>query len=106
MEVFKVDKGLEIHHDSDLPARSGLGSSSAFTVGMLSALYALNGRIIPKVDLAKEAIRVERYTGTQDLYILLHMGPVYFLYRQNNASYELCIIPLVEDPMHQVVKAN
>ena len=71
MELFKVDKGLEIHHDADLPARSGLGSSSAFTVGMLNALYALNGRIISKVDLAKEAIYVERCilkenVGSQD----------------------------------------
>src|SRR5881227_3527342 len=38
-----VTKGLEIHHDGDLPARSGLGSSSAFTVGLLSAIAALEG---------------------------------------------------------------
>ena len=37
-----VTDGLEIHHDADLPARSGLGSSSSFTVGLLNALYALN----------------------------------------------------------------
>ena len=35
--------GLEIHHDGDLPARAGLGSSSAFTVGLLNALHALRG---------------------------------------------------------------
>src|SRR4051812_48310227 len=34
---LKFDRGLEIHHDGDLPARSGMGSSSAFTVGMLHA---------------------------------------------------------------------
>ena len=35
------EKGIELHHDGDLPARSGLGSSSSFTVGMLNALNAL-----------------------------------------------------------------
>jgi len=52
--------GLEIHHDADLPARSGLGSSSAFTVGLLNALYAFNSRMISKRDLGREAIRVEQ----------------------------------------------
>ena len=45
-------KGLEIHHDGDLPARSGLGSSSSFTVGLLHALSALKGRYISKEQLA------------------------------------------------------
>src|SRR6188472_2356949 len=36
-----VTTGLEIHHDGDLPARSGMGSSSAFTVGLISAIHAL-----------------------------------------------------------------
>jgi D-glycero-alpha-D-manno-heptose-7-phosphate kinase len=55
-----VERGLEIHHDGDLPARSGLGSSSSFTVGLLNALAALNGRMIAKRDLADEAIRIEQ----------------------------------------------
>jgi D-glycero-alpha-D-manno-heptose-7-phosphate kinase len=43
-EVFRfmnIKEGLEVHHDGDLPARTGLGSSSSFTVGLLHALYAL-----------------------------------------------------------------
>ena len=40
LEWLNVGKGLEIHHDGDLPARSGLGSSSAFTVGLISAMHA------------------------------------------------------------------
>lgn len=55
-----VTKGLEIHHDGDLPARSGLGSSSAFTVGLISALAALDGRYSSKEALASEAIHVEQ----------------------------------------------
>lgn len=51
--------GVEIHHDGDLPARSGLGSSSSFTVGLTSALAALDGKMISKRELAREAIRIE-----------------------------------------------
>ena len=59
LDRFHTDTGLEIHHDGDLPARSGLGSSSAFTVGLISALHALGGRYISKDALASEAIHVE-----------------------------------------------
>jgi D-glycero-alpha-D-manno-heptose-7-phosphate kinase len=60
LEWLKVAKGLEIHHDGDLPARSGLGSSSAFTVGLLNAVHALEGRYVSKDALAREAIHVEQ----------------------------------------------
>ena len=53
-------EGIELHHDGDLPARSGLGSSSSFTVGMLNALYAIRGKHISKIELAKQAIHVEQ----------------------------------------------
>lgn len=53
-------KGLEIHHDADLPARSGMGSSSSFTVGLINALAALNGGVSTKKSLAESAIKVER----------------------------------------------
>ena len=55
-----IDDGLEVHHDADLPARSGLGSSSSFTVGLLNTLYALRGRMMSKADLCSEAIRIEQ----------------------------------------------
>lgn len=51
---------LHIGYDADLPARSGLGSSSSFTVGMLNAFHALKGQYVDKMQLAKEAIYVER----------------------------------------------
>ncbi len=73
-EVFRfmdLKRGVEIHHDGDLPARTGLGSSSSFTVGLLHTLYALNGRMVTKDQLAKEAIYVEQgmikeNVGSQD----------------------------------------
>jgi len=71
LRFMKFDRGLELHHDADLPARSGMGSSSAFTVGFLHALYALQGRIASKQQLATEAIHVEQEllketVGSQD----------------------------------------
>lgn len=62
-----IDEGLEIHHDADLPARSGLGSSSSFTVGLLNALHALQGRMIAKRDLGREAIRIEQDVLKEDV---------------------------------------
>ena len=65
------EKGLEIHYDADLPARSGLGSSSSFTVGLLHSLKALKGEYITGEELAKEAIHIEQKViketvGSQD----------------------------------------
>ena len=57
---LKIDRGVEIHHDGDLPARSGMGSSSAFTVGLLNALYALKGHIPTVQQLAAESIYIEQ----------------------------------------------
>jgi D-glycero-alpha-D-manno-heptose-7-phosphate kinase len=54
------ENGIELHHDGDLPARSGLGSSSSFTVGMLNALSAIQGKHISKNELAKQAIFIEQ----------------------------------------------
>lgn len=66
-----VVDGLEIHHDGDLPARSGLGSSSAFTVGLAHALYGLRGQMVSKSTLARDAIHIEQdligeNVGSQD----------------------------------------
>lgn len=62
-----IDVGLEIHHDGDLPARSGLGSSSAFTVGLLQALYALGGKNISKNELANLAIDIEQNRSKENV---------------------------------------
>jgi D-glycero-alpha-D-manno-heptose-7-phosphate kinase len=68
---LKMERGVEIHHDGDLPGRSGMGSSSAFTVGLLHALYALQGRAVGKKQLAAESIHIEQdvlkeTVGSQD----------------------------------------
>ena len=51
---------LHIAYDADLPARSGLGTSSTFAVGLLNAFYSLKGKFISKEQLAKDAIYLER----------------------------------------------
>jgi len=71
LKFLKVEKGIEMVHTSDIPARSGVASSSAFTVGFLNALYALTGKMITKRQLAREAIHIEQKlikenVGSQD----------------------------------------
>ncbi len=71
LRYLKMDRGIEIHHDGDLPGRSGMGSSSSFTVGLLNALHALEGRAVGKKQLAVESIHVEQdvlkeTVGSQD----------------------------------------
>lgn len=71
LRFMGIADGVEIHHDGDLPARTGLGSSSSFTVGLLLALHSLQGKMVNKRELASEAIHVEQKmirenVGTQD----------------------------------------
>jgi D-glycero-alpha-D-manno-heptose-7-phosphate kinase len=60
LRFFNLRRGISIQHIADLPARSGMGSSSSFTVGLLNALYALKGKIVSKKQLALEAIDIEQ----------------------------------------------
>lgn len=93
LESLNADKGLEIHHDGDLPARSGLGSSSAFTVGLLGAIHALRGRYTSKDTLAAEAIHVEQCllrepVGLQDQISAAFGGFNHILFRRDG-TYEV-----------------
>ncbi|PPR60059.1 MAG: D-glycero-alpha-D-manno-heptose 7-phosphate kinase, partial [Alphaproteobacteria bacterium MarineAlpha4_Bin2] len=67
IRYLNVEQGLEIHHDGDLPARSGLGSSSSFSVGILHALHALQGRMVTKEELAWQAIHLEQNLLKEDV---------------------------------------
>src|ERR1700726_274066 len=60
LQFMGIDDGVEVHHIADLPARTGLGTSSAFTVGLLLGLYALQERMRDKHALAADAIHVEQ----------------------------------------------
>jgi len=79
LRYLGLERGVEIHHDGDLPARSGMGSSSAFTVGLLHALHGLSGRMPSKPQLAREAIHVEQErlretVGSQDQVLAAYGG--------------------------------
>jgi len=60
LRKFGCKHGIEMVHTSDIPAMSGVGSSSAFTVGFLHSMHALEGRMITKRQLANEAIDIEQ----------------------------------------------
>lgn len=73
------ENGIEVHHTGDLPARSGLGSSSAFTVGLLNSMNALYARMSNKRELACEAVHIERdilkeNVGVQDQIAVAYGG--------------------------------
>ena len=68
-----VEAALDISIMADLPARSGLGSSSAFTVGLLNLIFSLQRKVTTKLDLARSAVFIEREllnenVGVQDQY--------------------------------------
>ena len=56
LKLLKIDNGLEIHYDGDLPSRSGMGSSSVFVVGLMNLLYNFKGISLSKKNLAKKSI--------------------------------------------------
>lgn len=71
LKFCNLDKDIELHNVADLPAFTGLGSSSAFTVSVLQALHSFKGEFVKPLDLAYEAIYVERHlvndrVGCQD----------------------------------------
>lgn len=60
LNFMGINRGTEIHHDGDLPARTGLGTSSTFTVGLVHSLYALKGKMATKRQLALDSIHIEQ----------------------------------------------
>jgi D-glycero-alpha-D-manno-heptose-7-phosphate kinase len=71
LKYLDMKKNIELVHHADLPAQSGLGSSSTFTVGLLMAGYALNNQMRTKSQLAHDAIEIEQRriveaVGSQD----------------------------------------
>jgi len=93
LEWMQVEAGLEIHHDGDLPARAGLGSSSAFTTGLINAIHALDGRRVSQEELANEALHVEQDVlnepvGSQDQLSAAFGGFNHITFRQDG-SYQV-----------------
>ncbi len=100
LRYLNMNRGLEIHHDGDLPARSGMGSSSSFTVGLLHALYALQGRMISKHQLAMESIHLEQEclketVGSQDQVLAAYGGLNHIVFLSNG---EISVRPVTVTP--------
>jgi D-glycero-alpha-D-manno-heptose-7-phosphate kinase len=100
LRYLRVDQGVEIHHDGDLPARSGLGSSSSFTVGLLHAVCALKGTLCSKQDLARQAIHIEQEVlretvGSQDQVLAAYGGLNHIEFMSNG---EIEVKPLTLHP--------
>jgi D-glycero-alpha-D-manno-heptose-7-phosphate kinase len=96
LRFLKFERGVEIHHDGDLPARSGMGSSSAFTVGLLHALHALKGYMPSKHQLAMEGIHIEQEAlketvGSQDQVLAAYGGFNHITFMQNG---EISVRPI------------
>jgi D-glycero-alpha-D-manno-heptose-7-phosphate kinase len=107
--MLDVQRGLEIHHDGDLPARSGMGSSSSFTVGFLHAMYGLLGRLASKTQLASEAIHVEQEllgetVGAQDQ-ILAAFGGLNFIELKRDDSFRVEPLPLPKERLERLTSS-
>lgn len=102
-EVFrylKVSEGKSIHHDADIPAKSGMGSSSAFTVGLINSLMGMKGKMISKEELAHTAIFIEQKlikenVGSQDQTFAAYGGLNMIEFLQNG---KITVNPVIMDP--------
>ena len=104
---MNIDRGLEIHHNGDLPARSGIGSSSAFTVGLLNALNALVGKMPSKEQLTRESIFMEQkvlkeVVGSQDQVLAAYGGFNHINFKTNG---EISVRP-VTIPAERLTELN
>jgi D-glycero-alpha-D-manno-heptose-7-phosphate kinase len=100
LRYLNMDRSIEIHHDGDLPARSGMGSSSSFTVGLLHALYALKGHMPSRQQLAMEGIYLEQEilketVGSQDQVLAAYGGFNHITFLQNG---EISVRPITLTP--------
>ena len=100
-----------MQHHGDLPAMSGVGSSSAFSVGIINSLLTLNGELIDNVSLAKEAINLEQnilkeVVGSQDQ-IACAVGGINFIDFQTNTDWKLSPLKIaperIEEIEHRIV---
>jgi D-glycero-alpha-D-manno-heptose-7-phosphate kinase len=100
------ERGVEIHHDGDLPARSGMGSSSAFTVGLFNAMHALRGQMSSKRQLAVESIEMEQEilkeaVGSQDQ-ISAAYGGFNLIRFDPSGEFEVTPVTISRDRTHEL----
>jgi Predicted kinase related to galactokinase and mevalonate kinase len=106
LRFMGVTQGVEITHSGDIPAMSGVGSSSAFTVGLLHALNALQGKLIPRHELALNAIHVEQKmigenVGSQDQ-VAAAFGGLNLVEFSRQKTFSLTPLPLAQETVTQL----
>jgi len=89
LRLMEIDFPIEITTFADIPANTGLGSSSSFTVGLLNSLYALKGQMVTKSVLASQAAQIEvdilgRNIGQQDHYAAAYGNMNVFTFHKND----------------------
>ncbi len=99
-----INGGVEIGVVADLPARSGLGSSSSFTVGLLHALHAHQGQLADRAQLAAEAVHVEQdmireRVGVQDQYTCAS-GGICWITCGRDGTVHVAPLPLTAERRH------
>ncbi len=79
LKYFKIKKYIELHSNADIPAKAGMGTSSAFTVGLIKAIYGLNNKTISRKELANlstffEHKIIKENVGSQDQFAASYGG--------------------------------
>jgi D-glycero-alpha-D-manno-heptose-7-phosphate kinase len=101
LRYAKLESGLELHSLADVPANSGLGSSSSFTVALMNGLHAFKREFVPTEQLADEACKIEidilkEPIGKQDQYISAYGGITAFTFNKDG-SVEVERVPMKEE---------
>lgn len=101
LRFLETPYGVDMHYNTDIPARSGIGSSSSFTVGLLNALNGLDGKMMSKHEMMKDAIHIEQdmireAVGSQDQTAAAYGGFNHIIFRQDG-EIEVHPITISED---------
>jgi D-glycero-alpha-D-manno-heptose-7-phosphate kinase len=108
LEKYQIHAGIELHTVADLPAFTGLGSSSSFTVGVLQALEAYLGRYSTPLELAYAAIEIERRrlgeaVGCQDQ-VIAAVGGFNVLEFRSESDILVHRVPLASERIREIEK--
>ena len=103
---FAANFSLEIQHHGDLPAMSGVGSSSAFSVGIINSLLNLKGESLNTKSLASEAINLEQnilkeFVGSQDQ-IACAVGGINLIEFQSNNNWRVLPFKISSDRINEI----
>ena len=67
LKLFNIKNGLDIYHYGELPARTGIGSSSSFTVGLVHSLYKLLSKTLNKKNIMNDSIFIEQKLNQENI---------------------------------------